>query len=62
MKSAAAMYRDLEPKSAYYDKHSSKCPREYWPRLELSPHEYQERLKTSTTLYVGNLSFFTLES
>ena len=30
--------------------------------LELTDEEYAERLRTSTTLYVGNLSFFTLES
>ena len=29
---------------------------------ELTEEEYAERLRTSTTLYVGNLSFFTLES
>lgn len=51
MKSAAAMYKDLEPSSAYYDKHS-----------KLSREDYMERLKTSTTLYIGNLSFFTLEA
>ena len=37
----------------------------YSPHLSLkglSPEEYAERLRTSTTLYVGNLSFFTLES
>ena len=51
MKSAASLYKDLEPSSEYYDKHS-----------KLSPEQYHERLLTSTTLYVGNLSFFTLES
>ena len=30
--------------------------------LDLTEEEYAQRLKTSTTLYVGNLSFFTLES
>ncbi len=50
MKSAVNLYKDLEPTSEYYDKHS-----------KLSREEYFERLKTSTTLYVGNLSFFTLE-
>jgi nuclear cap-binding protein subunit 2 len=29
--------------------------------LELSPEEYKERLRLSTTLYVGNLSFYTNE-
>lgn len=51
MKSAASLYQDLEPRSEYYDRHS-----------KLSREDYAERLKTSTTLYVGNLSFFTLES
>ena len=51
MKSAANLYKDNEPKSEYYDKHSG-----------LSRDEYFERLKTTTTLYVGNLSFFTSES
>ena len=50
MKSAVNLYKDLEPTSEYYDKHS-----------KLSREEYFERLKCSTTLYVGNLSFFTLE-
>jgi nuclear cap-binding protein subunit 2 len=27
----------------------------------LSPEDYKERLKISTTLYVGNLSFYTVE-
>lgn len=35
----------------YYDRHSG-----------LSPGEYKDRLRQSTTLYVGNLSFFTYES
>ena len=30
--------------------------------IELSKEEYMERINLSTTLYVGNLSFFTLES
>jgi hypothetical protein len=51
MKSAASLYKDLEPTSEYYDRHS-----------KLTKEEYDERLRTSTTLYVGNLSFFTLES
>ena len=51
MRSAATLYKDLNPTSAYYDKHS-----------KLTREEYAERLRTSTTLYVGNLSFFTLES
>ena len=47
---AAQLYNDLEPKSAYYDRHSS-----------LSRDEYADILKVSTTLYVGNLSFYTSE-
>lgn len=50
MKSAVSLYKDLEPNSEYYDRHS-----------KLSKEDYFDRLKTSTTLYVGNLSFFTLE-
>lgn len=30
--------------------------------LGLSPEHYKDKLKTSTTLYVGNLSFYTSES
>jgi RNA recognition motif-containing protein len=51
MKSAACLYKDLEPVSEYYDRHS-----------KLSKEDYSERLRNTTTLYVGNLSFFTLES
>ena len=52
MLSAVTLYKNTqEEKSEYYDKHS-----------RLSREEYFERLKTSTTLYIGNLSFFTLES
>lgn len=51
MTSAAQLYMDLDPQSAYYDRHS-----------KLSREDYAERLKNSTTLYVGNLSFFTTEA
>ncbi len=50
MKSAVTLYKDLEPTSEYYDRHS-----------KLSPEAYKERIKNSTTLYIGNLSFFTPE-
>ena len=50
MKSAVSLYDDLEPKSEYYDRRSG-----------LSKEEYFDRLKVSTTLYIGNLSFFTPE-
>ena len=29
--------------------------------LQLSPEEYQRNLETTSTLYVGNLSFYTTE-
>lgn len=50
MKSAVSLYKDLEPKSEYYDR-----------RSKLSQEDYFLKLKHSTTLYVGNLSFFTTE-
>ena len=51
--SAASLYQDLEiqNQSEYHD----------W-RSGLTKEDYQRRLKTSTTLYVGNLSFYTQES
>ena len=51
--SAASLYQDLElaGQSEYYDRRSG-----------LSEADYKQRLKTSTTLYVGNLSFYTQES
>lgn len=51
--SAATLYSDLEltPDSEYYDRRSG-----------LTQEDYKQRLKTSTTLYVGNLSFYTQES
>ena len=50
--SASALYSDLEltNHSEYYDRRSG-----------LSETDYKQRLKTSTTLYVGNLSFYTQE-
>ena len=50
--SAASLYTDLEVgvKSEYYDRRSG-----------LSEGDYKQRLTTSTTLYVGNLSFYTQE-
>mmetsp|Transcript_12744 Transcript_12744/g.14634 ORF Transcript_12744/g.14634 Transcript_12744/m.14634 type:complete len:234 (+) Transcript_12744:31-732(+) len=47
---AAHLYESLRPKSNYYDK-----------RSKLSPEEYQEKLMRSSTIYVGNLSFYTRE-
>jgi hypothetical protein len=41
----------LEPVKKYYDRKSG-----------LEEAAYFERLKNSTTLYVGNLSFFTNET
>lgn len=51
--SAATLYSDLEltPGSEYYDRRSG-----------LSEVDYKARLKTATTLYVGNLSFYSQEA
>ena len=51
--SAASLYDDLELQtvSEYYDR-----------RAGLSEDDYRNRLKLSTTLYVGNISFYTQES
>lgn len=46
----AHFYRDLRPNSDYIDR-----------RSRLSREEWNERLRTSTTVYVGNLSFYTTE-
>eukprot|EP01093_Parvamoeba_rugata_P018649 TRINITY_DN800_c0_g2_i1.p2 TRINITY_DN800_c0_g2~~TRINITY_DN800_c0_g2_i1.p2 ORF type:complete len:227 (+),score=-22.48 TRINITY_DN800_c0_g2_i1:1132-1812(+) len=46
----ASLYESLEPGSLYKD-----------PQYEGSLHEYQADLKRSSTLYVGNLSFYTTE-
>uniref|UniRef100_S4RPP8 Nuclear cap-binding protein subunit 2 n=1 Tax=Petromyzon marinus TaxID=7757 RepID=S4RPP8_PETMA len=48
---AASLYQDLDPKSIYFDKRSG-----------LSQDQYKEKLSNSTTLYVGNLSFYTSET
>ena len=50
---AVALFKDLEleNESEYYDFRSG-----------LSKEDYQKRLANSTTLYIGNLSFFTQES
>jgi hypothetical protein len=48
---ASELYEDLDPKSVYFDRKSG-----------LNQDDYKERLKLSTTLYVGNLSFYTTES
>ena len=48
---SAASFQQLNPElSAYRDR-----------RFEGSQQEFDERLRTSTTLYVGNLSFYTSE-
>lgn len=51
--SAASIYEELETQSTskYYDKRSG-----------LSEDDYKQRLTTSTTLYIGNLSFYSQES
>lgn len=62
MTSAAALYQELEPNSVYYDRHSGNQFKKTLLIIGLQPDEYKDRLKQSTTLYVGNLSFFTYES
>jgi len=59
MVSAATLYQDLQPKSIYYDKRSGTFP---FPFLGLSQEQYKDKLRNSSTLYVGNLSFYTSES
>ena len=51
--SAASLYKDLAltEKSEYYDRRSG-----------LSEEDYAQRLSTSCTLYVGNLSNYTQEA
>lgn len=46
----ADLYRELKPKSKYYDKHNYA-----------SKAEYEKALEVSSTVYVGNLSFFSSE-
>lgn len=46
----AQLYSDLEPKTEYYDKKSG-----------MSKTKWQEALKVTRTLYVGNLSFYSTE-
>ena len=61
MTSAAALYQDLESSSVYYDRKSGNSLY-LLIHIELSPEEYRERLRLSTTLYAGNLSFYTNET
>jgi len=52
MKSAVSLYGIGEPEvSEYYDRRSG-----------LTREDYLDRLKVSSTLYVGNLSFKTMEN
>jgi len=46
----AHLYKALEPKSSYVDR-----------QFRGSPDEYLHALSVSTTIYVGNISFFTTE-
>eukprot|EP01017_Pseudomicrothorax_dubius_P049392 TRINITY_DN917_c0_g1_i8.p1 TRINITY_DN917_c0_g1~~TRINITY_DN917_c0_g1_i8.p1 ORF type:complete len:194 (+),score=34.91 TRINITY_DN917_c0_g1_i8:85-666(+) len=46
----ASLYESLRPKSEYIDR-----------RSRLPPEDYQRKLDTSTTVYVGNLSVYTKE-
>jgi hypothetical protein len=44
------------------DQEGSEQPKRYYDRKSgLTQEEYFERLDLSTTLYMGNLSFFTTE-
>jgi len=52
--------RDLEEDLETSD--SNKSTRYYDRKSGLSPSSYHKRLNLSTTLYLGNLSFFTTES
>ncbi len=61
MTSAASLYEDLDSNSVYYDRRSGKISELWMNSVELSQEDYKERLKISTTLYVGNLSFYTNE-
>jgi nuclear cap-binding protein subunit 2 len=44
----ADLYEELKPKSKYYDRSNYA-----------SLAEYEEKLQDTTTVYIGNLSFFT---
>lgn len=46
----AELYEELKPKSKYFDKSHYN-----------SVEEYQKALETSSTVYVGNLSFYSSE-
>lgn len=46
----AELYSILKPESRYYDKHNYQ-----------SLEDYNRALRISTTVYVGNLSFFTTQ-
>lgn len=46
----AELYKILEPEMKYYDKKNYN-----------TQEEYNKALKISTTVYVGNLSFFTTQ-
>ena len=46
----AQLYKELKPKSKYYDKHNFE-----------SKADYEKALEISSTVYVGNLSFYSSE-
>ena len=57
---ALELYESEKSNSDYIDKHSStNLKHSSLIIIELSPEEYERALKRSTTLYMGNLSFFT---
>ena len=49
-KRSILLYFDLGPNTRYYDRKSG-----------LEPEEYFDKLRNSTTVYVGNLSIYTRE-
>lgn len=61
MSGATALYQEQDASSFYYDKHSGKLLQTLI-LIGMTQEEYKEKLKQSTTLYVGNLSFYTNES
>mmetsp|Transcript_838 Transcript_838/g.966 ORF Transcript_838/g.966 Transcript_838/m.966 type:complete len:193 (-) Transcript_838:81-659(-) len=60
----AHLYEDLQPDSTYVDKSFMDGPRSQYRDREAKAEmlsRYNAALRSSTTLYVGNLSFFTTE-
>eukprot|EP00826_Nyctotherus_ovalis_P011091 TRINITY_DN12894_c0_g1_i1.p1 TRINITY_DN12894_c0_g1~~TRINITY_DN12894_c0_g1_i1.p1 ORF type:complete len:173 (-),score=57.08 TRINITY_DN12894_c0_g1_i1:110-628(-) len=55
MDTVAKMYEDPLPLSKYYDKRS----RTLHLTVDFSAEQYEKKLRESTTLYVGNIAFYT---